>query len=128
MWQVNGKPYPVESFGSLRPVKVLAAYDYPRAFTFRGKAGEELLAYWCADDDETDRFIVVPCRSRAAVDLERGKIPIRAALDQPSIWIVDVDSKGVKASWQISGLGEVPAGVLPAPDVRFEARDASREK
>jgi hypothetical protein len=47
--------------------------------------------------------------------LTKGRISVREALDQPSLWIIDVDAfhKPI-ASWR-SSLGLVPDDVLPEP-------------
>ena len=64
----------------------------PRIFTCRDIAGELLLAYQCGGNGPTSRFVLVPFTLELERRLVDGEITVREALDQPRMWLVDLNA------------------------------------
>lgn len=116
-WEVSGKPYPVEFFGSFEPVEVLYDFDGPRIFTIANQHDDPLLVYQCDEDDTASRFIVVPCDARLLDAVQAGQCSVRDALTQPWAWVVDQPhGKAPQSAWRVD-LESIPQGVLPGGSV-----------
>jgi hypothetical protein len=115
MWPVTGKTVDPEPFQPFKPLQVLYDFEGPRIFTHRDREGELFLAYWCDEDERATRFIVVPFTAELVRRLEQGELDVRAALEQPRCWLLEVshDEAHVRA-WRVQ-LADLPADALPQP-------------
>ena len=113
MWEVLGESIAPERFEPFQPSEVLDQYDGPRVFTFTSRQEEFYLAFWCDNDDQCERYLVVPCDASLRVKLTAGHISVLEALDQPWLWVVDTDRTGRPSrSWR-SALQQLPREILP---------------
>ena len=115
MWEVPGESIAPERFDPFHPSKVLDHYDGPRIFTLTDRQNEFCLAFWCDGDDESDRYLVVPFSPSLRQELTEGRISVAQALDQPRLWVVDIDKTGRPSrSWR-SEFSRLPREILPEP-------------
>jgi hypothetical protein len=115
MWPVAGKEIDAARFSPLQPAEVLYDFDGPRTFTYSDQEGELCLAHWCDADRDIDRYLVVPFSRRLADSLKSGQLPLRDALDQPRLWVIDVERAGaIRKAWRVDP-ADLPADVLPQP-------------
>ncbi len=115
MWAVPGETVDVERFEPFQPTEILDHYDGPRIFTFTNRSQERHLAFWCDEDGALQRYLVVPCGDVVKDKLTSGRISMREALDQPWLWVVDVEHTGrLSGAWR-STLKRLPQDVLPEP-------------
>ncbi|MCK5688321.1 hypothetical protein KAI87_03570 [Myxococcota bacterium] len=77
--------------GPLTPKEVLYEFEGPCIFTAEAPSGETLLAYLVEDLEEEKalRYIVSTTTSSAIEDLKSGLLPVRDALTQGWLWLVD---------------------------------------
>jgi hypothetical protein len=115
-WEMPGEKDEILYLEQIAPDSVLYDFDGPRIFTLKSKAGL-LLAYLCDEDENSSRFVLAPTSDRVVSDLESGNQSVRDALDQPWIWIADVDSTGKPTSITRSQINELPPECLPGRDV-----------
>ena len=113
MWSVPGRQLEVSRFEPFEPVTVLYEFDGPRTFTVVDQDGELYLAHWCDDDEHRSRYLVVPTDSHLLKRLQGGHLTVLEALRQPRLWVVEVSSEGVEATWR-TDLRDLPEDVLPA--------------
>jgi hypothetical protein len=114
MWTISGKASPV-SPQILRPVDILYDFDGPRLFVSRDSDGEPNLVYWCDEDNDVVRYLVVPTTEARIAALVHGKLTVLAALDQPRARLVDVLADGsIRNSLSID-ITALPRDVLPTP-------------
>jgi hypothetical protein len=100
-------------FAPFRPSKVLYDFDGPRTFTFLDSEGELFLALWFDENAETIRYLVVPFSTPLLDRLEAGQMSIRESLDQPRLWVVDVDNGGKPVRATRTTLADLPEDELP---------------
>jgi hypothetical protein len=114
LWDVKSASYPGEYFGSVFPPEVvLFDYDGPSIFVFRDQHGTRILAYACDDDEATNRYIAAPTSAHIIERLQTGVLSVRAALDQPLMWILDTSPGGtVERAW-VTTIEELPPDALP---------------
>lgn len=117
LWKINAKPWPIETLGEIVPSEVLAAYDGPLTFTFLDAVGNQMFAHLCAAEGDLIRYLVAPTNDRIIHRLKHGFISIRSAIDQPLLWVVDVESGGVVARCWAQKLKDLPPGAVPDSDV-----------
>ncbi|MBC7816998.1 MAG: hypothetical protein IAG10_08935, partial [Planctomycetaceae bacterium] len=115
MWSVSGKQIDAAQFRPFEPVEVLYDFDGPRSFTLRDAEGELQLAHWCDEDDQAERYLVVPFTPKLVERLKTGTLTLRDALDQPRLWAVDVKRTGEIASAWRTQLADLPPDILPHP-------------
>src|SRR5262249_23656152 len=100
MWPVAGIPKESSLYGSFDPIEVLVDFDGPRTFTVQDQDGGLCLAHWMDDSREVARFVVVPFTDILLGRMRRGELAVRDALDQPRVYIVDVEhGAGVRSVW-----------------------------
>jgi hypothetical protein len=118
LWNVTTASYPSEYFGSVFPPEtVLLDYDGPSIFVFRDERGTRILAYACDEDETTNRYIAAPTNPQIIERLQTGVLSIRAALDQPMMWILDTSAAGkVERAW-VTTTQELPRDALPEAHV-----------
>ena len=114
MWNIAGKPTPIERFGPFEPVEVLYEFDGPRIFTLRDADDELNLVYWSDEDDTTSRYVVVPTTARIVAALKTGSISVFDALNQPRCWLCDTNHQGELTDCQRIEFEEIPRDSLPA--------------
>jgi hypothetical protein len=115
MWDVQGEPIAPERFDPFQPSEVLDQYDGPRIFTLTDRQDESCLAFWCDGDGECERYLVVPFSPSLRQELTEGRISVSEALDQPRLWVVDIDKTGRPSrSWR-SEFSRLPRDILPEP-------------
>ena len=117
MFTVTGTEQAKDSLGSLTPKETLDYYDGPKAFTCADNDGHQLLAYWIDRDDPKERFVVVPCTNLQVQQLKNGDVTIYSVLNQPDVWVADVDSSEVSAVVKVASINSIPPDCLPQPDV-----------
>jgi hypothetical protein len=115
MGSVKGTAVDPAQFSPFRPAKVLYDLDGPRSFTFVPADGHMYLAHWFDESEQLVRYIVVPFSPALLGRLESGQCSIREALDQNSLWIVDIDNQGKPVSATRTTLADLPADELPVP-------------
>jgi hypothetical protein len=115
MGPVKGKPVDPAQFAPFRPAKVLADVGGPRSFTFVPADGELYWAHWFDESADRVRYLVVPFSPALLDRLEAGRLSLREALDQPRLWVVDVDDLGSPVGAVRAALDDLPADELPAP-------------
>jgi hypothetical protein len=93
---------------------VLYELDGPRTFTFVPADGELYLAHWFNESEALVRYLVVPFSAALVARLEAGQLSLRDALDQPRLWVVDVDNQGVPAAATRTTLEDLPPDQVPA--------------
>jgi hypothetical protein len=124
MGPVQGKPVDPAAFAPFRPAKVLADVGGPRSFTFVPADGELYWAHWFDESADRVRYLVVPFSPALLDRLETGRISLREALDQPRLWVVDVDNRGEPVAATRTTLEDLPADELPVPGTML-SRDLS---
>ena len=92
----------------LVPVRVLYELDGPMIFTCHDVHGDLLLAYMCDEGPSLSRFLLVPFDEQLEHRLTNGNITIREAIEQPRIWMADVNN-----DWTITGLRRVKIDQVP---------------
>lgn len=102
-------------FAPFQPAKVLYDLDGPRTFTFLDREGELNLALWFDDNADTIRYFVVPFSDELLARLESGQISVREALEQPRLWIIDVNNEGNPIAATRTRLSDLPQEELPVP-------------
>lgn len=112
-WEVVGRDYPVDFFGSFEPIETLYDFDGPRIFTLAGRHGEELLAYQCGESGTLLRYVVVPCSADVITSMRRGRFSVLEALSQPWVWAVDLSQEGQVISAKQTTLSSLPPKALP---------------
>ena len=114
MGPMPGKAVGASQFAPFRPAQVLYELDGPRTFTFVPADGELYLAHWFDESEAVVRYLVVPFSAALVARLEAGQFGLRDALDQPRLWVVDVDNQGVPAAATRTTLEDLPAAEVPA--------------
>jgi len=114
MWNIEGKQIPAARFQPFEPREVLYEFDGPRIFSFPDFDGELNLAYWCDEDEDVWRYVVVPTTTRILDALERGAISVYDALNQPRCWLCDVGLDQKVTQCQQVDFEEIPEECLPA--------------
>ena len=117
LWSVKLDDWTAGTFRQIVPEEILVEFEHPLTFTFRDEAGTLLLAHLLSRDDMILRYILAPTSQKLIEQLRTGRLSIFSALDQPLIWLVDVDSDGHCQNAWAGSSDEVPSRVLPAPDV-----------
>ena len=121
MWEINSQPAPWLRVSSLKPIRVLDEYDVPRLFTVLTDDQQLLLAYQCAEDRSTARFLLTPADGVLVDEIEFNRIALRDALTKRGwAWIVDRDRSGVTRVQPMAiNPRELPDSALPKPGVRL---------
>lgn len=113
MGPIPGKPADAAQFTPFRPATVLYELDTPRTFTFIPTDGELYLAHWFDESETAIRYLVVPFSSALQSRLESGRLSLRDALDQPRLWVVDVNNQSEPIVVTRTTLEDLPADELP---------------
>lgn len=117
LWPINSTPCHHAPFRRVRPESVLIELNGPSTFTFRDEAGSLMPAHYCDEEEGRLRHFVAPTDDRILGRLRAGAMSIRAALDQPLSWLVDIDQRGeVQACW-VARLSELPSDAVPGDEV-----------
>lgn len=114
MWKITGQEFTTDKFQPFEPEEILYEFDGPRIFTFRDQDQELFLAYWSDEDDDFNRFVVVPTSSAILKSLKSGETSVREALNQPRCWLCDVTHAGDLEKCQRVEFSQIPAECLPA--------------
>lgn len=115
MGLVKGKTVEPARFAPFHPLKVLYDFDGPRTFTFLDREEELNLALWFDENAERIRFLVVPFSEQLTERLETGQISVREALEQPRLWVVDVNNRFEPVAAVRTNLADLPQDELPVP-------------
>ena len=119
MWNIP-KPQIPANWLPFEPVTILYEYDFPLIFTLRGK-GRKHLAFFCGQDGESVRFLVVPFSDELERRLVSGDINLRDALTRPQMWVFDLDQSWEPVRcWRVVER-DLPKGLLPEPGVMLWA-------
>lgn len=125
LWEITTEKVQPDSVGSFKPIKVLFDFDALTTFVCSASDGGLLLAHFCDEEDGERRFIVVPTTERLVHRLDRGEIPIRAALNQARVWYVDFGRGGKPLRAYTATFEDIPPDCLPTPGATFLADAAS---
>ena len=117
LWPVQLQSLPRSNFTKVEPQDVLVDYDGPITFTFQDDVGQLMLAHSVGADGKAVRFIVAPTSAATVTCLKAGAISVRAALDQPIIWLLDATADGTITGQWIGTLSAIPSDVLPAEGI-----------
>ena len=117
MWEIKGRELEPMFLGNLHPEQVFFDYEGPRSYLTRDPQGELLFAHQCGETAQTWRYAVVPFSEQLVEALERGWLDLRTALDQPRLWIVEIDGKGKPVRCVSSCLSAISESSLPRPGV-----------
>ena len=115
MGQVKGKAVDPGRFSPFQALKVLYDFDGPRSFTFLDGDGELNFALWFDENTEFVRYLVVPFSDDLVARLVKGQMSLREAIDQPRLWIVDVNADGTPQAAIRTHLSDLPEEELPVP-------------
>lgn len=115
MGPLEGSSVDVRRFGVMKPTKVLYDFDGPRTFTFKDATGSLHLAHWFDEDACHVRFLVVPFTDVLLRQLEAGALSVRDALNQPQLWIVDLDNSQRPIAATLTTLAQLRQDELPVP-------------
>jgi hypothetical protein len=115
MGTLNGKTVDPAMFSPFLPAKMLYDVGGARSFTFVPSDGELYWAHWFDESIDRVRYLVVPFSSTLLARLESGRVSLLDALDQPRLWVVDVDNQGVPIFAIRTTLADLPCDELPMP-------------
>jgi hypothetical protein len=105
----------------LTPRLVLDEYDGPRLFTVQSGDGDLLLAYLCAQDDDIERFLIVPADEALISAIDQSKITLKEALiGRGWAWLVDRHKDGTLSNLSKVEPTTLPASALPRAGVRLD--------
>lgn len=122
MWQPAGdKLSNVNRLGNLQPVLTLPDWQGHLIHTCKDPDDELLLAYQCAEEAGTRRYLVVPSSDQWVNQLTAGTLGIREALSQPRAWLADVDASGKVLSIWKADPNQIPAEIMPPAGSKLEA-------
>lgn len=125
MWRVTGKPVDPKRFLPFEPLRVLNYYDGPRIFTLRDSDGGLCLAVWSEDEDDVSRFLIGELADETVAALEGGALSVRAAMNQPSLWVIDLCGDGTSpGAWQVAPK-DVPEDAQPRPGTKLHRQPES---
>lgn len=114
IWTVATTACPWLKLPRLEPVLVLDEIDGPRLFTVRSEEGHLLLAYMCAEDEATERFLLVPTSNRIVEAIENNRLALRDALTQQAVMcMVDQQRDGTLSAPVQVNFDELPLTALP---------------
>ena len=68
--------------GSLSIINVYIEYDGPRCFSLENETGSSFIAYWLGDEDNYEKWFVIPCSKARVIAFEKKKIDLRQLLSQ----------------------------------------------
>ena len=123
MWKIASRPSPWLRVSSLKPAHVLDEYDVPRLFTVTAEDGHLLLAYHCADERATVRYLLVPADDELITKIANNEIALRDALTSRSwAWIVDLAGREISTPMAIN-VRDLPPSALPKAGVRLSRAD-----
>ena len=121
MSEVKGQSVDPARFKPFEPHDVLYDFEGPKTFTFFDAEREFCLAIWFDEDRERVRYFVVPFSVALLAKLKDGQITVREALDQPRLWLVDVDNRMVPIAAIRTELSALPEDELPVPGTMLYA-------
>lgn len=118
---------------------VLDYYDGPRLLLERGPDGQRYLVWWNDNDDAVERWICLPVSKQRAIAICSGRIPARAAMEQPedgsSLLVVDIDLDTAAILRAVkTAAAAIPQDSLPHPEATLDIllpeslRDGGSEK
>lgn len=113
MSEVKGQSVDPARFKPFEPHEVLYDFEGPKTFAFFDAEREFCLAIWFDEDRERVRYFVVPFSVALLAKLKDGQITVREALDQPRLWLVDVDNRMVPTAAIRTELSALPEDELP---------------
>jgi hypothetical protein len=120
MWPIKSRARDWPKIESLVPENLLDEYDGPRLFTVRSTDGDLLLIYQCAEDDERERFLLVPADDALILALEKNRLSIRDALTRRGwAWLVDRMRDGRITQTHSVDPKELPDTAMPRPSARL---------
>jgi hypothetical protein len=118
LWPVQLQSWPRSNFTKVEPQEALVDYDGPITFTFYDDDdGGLMLAHSVGADGGLVRFIVAPTSPATIARLKSAALSVRAALDQPVIWLLDTAADGTITSQWAGTLSAIPSEVIPAEGV-----------
>lgn len=122
MWKIRASSEERLKIDSLTPELVIDEYQGPRIFTLRSSDGDHLLAYQCGEDDEIDRYLIVPANDSLINNLLQNQISIREALLKPVwAWIVDRSKDGRISNLLKIDTADLPDDALPYSGILLSA-------
>ena len=111
-WNIKGLACSSSDFDGFEIQSILIDVDGPRLFSAQTRVCTAL--FMLVDENESSmRFVVVPTDDRMLAKLESGSLTVRAALDQPLLWVLETShSFCPKNAWRTT-LAELPESILP---------------
>src|SRR5580658_7738640 len=121
MWTVAARPTNWPPLDTLAPKHVLDEYDGPRLFTIQSCDGDLLLAYLCAQDDDIERFLIVPADEALVSAIDQSKMTLKEALiGRGWAWLIDRHKDGKLSNLSRVEPTSLPASALPKDGVRLD--------
>lgn len=121
-------------FGTFEPKDVFIWLDGPRTFTLFDQDGMLCLAHWLQEVGELWQYVVVPVNDGIMQELNSGELSLREALDQPRVYLVNVNADFDVETVHLTSWNDLPQAALPTPgtmirrDLELYFRITSDEK
>ena len=114
MWNTKGKPIEARRFLPFAAQEILYEFDGPRIFTLVDADGELDLACWSDEDENQNRFVIVPTAPSIIDSLRAGGASVFDALNQPRCWVCDVSHDGQVNQCSRVNFEDIPTDAIPA--------------
>jgi hypothetical protein len=123
-WPPKGGPVAPALIGDPTPATVLLEYDcIVMAYFTTRPTGELLYWHWCDENAARSvcRYIAAEIEPSMGESLANGTLEVRAALDRPRVWVVDIDAQewSILRAWD-ERFADIPEDVLPVVGARFQ--------
>ncbi len=109
--------------GNLRLDEVFVWYDGPRLFTCSSEAGQQYLAVFADEDDESEVYLYAPVSPFRIRAVRSGQLPLRAAFERPEdghLYVVRQSLTTADLSWDRLRAEQIDPEWFPAQDARVE--------
>ena len=113
LWPVHLRPWTAGTIPAFVPEEVLSEFEEPLTTTIRDASGTLLLAHLLSRGDGKLRYVAVPTTETMIEQLKGGLRSVHEALDQPLVWLLDVEAEGSVTETWVGSFSELPARVLP---------------
>lgn len=110
---------PNTMMGTLRYKRVYEFFEEPRFFSVENEVSSLFVVYWIGEDDDSDRWYVIPVSPSRLELIERKRIDLHSVLiDQEQLFFYEVRApydRAVAPEWSLKDIDAVHDYALPAP-------------